>query len=89
LIESLTLKSLLNLSGDGVSITNRLSSSYLKLLMNYVQTITIIQYLNLDWSSTNLKIFSISQTLSGSFFEIVSLDCLVQCITSYYNDKIK
>ena len=54
----------------------QLNSAYMKLLMNYFQMINIINYLELNWHSAIVKFQTTSKTLSGSFFKVISLECL-------------
>ena len=55
----------------------------MKILMNYFQFINIIQLLELNWHPTFNKLQTVSKTLGGSFFKVVSLECLFQGISNF------
>lgn len=50
----------------------------MKILMNYFQIINIINLLEIKWNSAVNDIQIAGKTFSGSFFKVISLDCLFQ-----------
>ena len=52
-----------------------ITAASLKILMNYSQTIAILNTLNLNWEVQLLEIFNIHKAVSGGFQEVVSFEC--------------
>jgi len=57
-----------------------LISAYLKIFMNYIQIISILNDLELNWGKTLNNFFSFQKTLSGSVLKVISFDCLIRSI---------
>ena len=60
-------------------------SAYLKILLNYFQLLNLQMIINIDWGDAFSKFQFASQTLSGSFFKIVSLECIADSPKINYN----
>ena len=63
------------LSKPSFAIEKMMTSASLKILMNYSQTIAILNSLNLNWENKLLEIFNIHKAASGGFQELVSFEC--------------
>ena len=72
---------------EDFDIVQEINSAYLKIFISYVQIIMIISNLELKWSSALIKIYSIQNTFSGSFFKIISLDCLLGGLLYFFYKK--
>jgi len=57
-------------------VTEFLSSAYLKIFLNYLQLITLISNLELNWTGFLTQIFDCGKVMTGSFLQIISFDCL-------------
>ena len=53
-------------------------SVYFKILLNYIQMISIIQTLDLQWPLSVQNYFNIYSNIGGASIHILSLDCLLQ-----------
>ena len=78
-----SVKSLLA-TDENLTMKRKLNSAYMKVLMNYFQTMNIINILELKWHSAISKFQSASQTLSGGFFKVISLECIFKGFISYF-----
>ena len=78
-----SVKSLLA-TDENLTMKRKLNSAYMKVLMNYFQTMNIINILELKWHSAISKFQSASQTLSGGFFKVISLECIFKSFISYF-----
>ena len=72
----MNLNKLNQLKDSSFAIKKMMTAASLKIFMNYSQTITILNSLNLNWEQQLLNIFNIHKAASGGFQEIVSLECL-------------
>ena len=57
---------------------NILTAAYLKILVNFMQIITAISNLNIKFKSSFYSFVASQKTVSGSIFNVISLDCLLQ-----------
>ena len=74
------IDSLLKRNDDETTIRKTIHSNYLKILMNYVQILMILMNLKLEWADLFLKMICYQNTISASFFKIISLDCLLKSL---------
>ena len=72
----MNLNQLNQLKDSSFAIKKMITAASLKIFMNYSQTITILNSLNLNWEQQLLNIFNIHKAASGGFQEVVSLECL-------------
>ena len=80
----INLNQLNQLKNSSFAIKKMIIASSLKIFMNYSQTITILNSLNLNWEGQLLNIFNIHKAASGSFQEVLSLECLFTGIHSVF-----
>lgn len=66
---------------------NILTAAYLKILVNFMQIITAISNLNIKYKSSFYSFVASQKTVTGSIFNVISLDCLLQGkkLIKYYN----
>ena len=57
------------------AIKKMITAAYLKIFMNYSQTIAILNSLNLNWESKLMEMFNIHKAASGGFQNIVAFEC--------------
>lgn len=55
-----------------------LYNTHLKILINFFQSIMIVNYLDLQWNTITKSVNSFESGASGSFFDFVSMDCITQ-----------
>jgi hypothetical protein len=53
-------------------------SSYLKILLNYFQLVSILRKIDLKWDDNLLRFFMVQQIFSGSGMQVISIECLIQ-----------
>ena len=70
----------IKLLGNKTMTIDEMGSNYIKTMMNYLQFISIFNSFGFKSSESDAAISRASETLSGSFFSIFSLDCLLQNI---------
>ena len=51
--------------------------AHLKIFLNYSQTITIINSLNLNWGQFLTGFFDIQKTVSGGAVQVLILECFI------------
>ena len=71
-----------NLNNQSFVIKNMINAASVKILMNYSQTISIINSLNLNWEGKLMEIFNVYKTASGGFQQVVSLECFFSGLTN-------
>ena len=71
------------------AIQNVMISATLKIFLNYSQSITIINYLNLDWKILASHIMPFYKVSSGNVSQMMALECFVSSIVSTYFNFIK
>jgi len=54
-----------------------ITAAYLKIFLNYSQTISIINSLHLNWNNEINYMFNLQNTVSGSFQNVISVECLM------------
>ena len=59
------------------AIEKFLKAAYFKILINYSQTIAIINSLKLDWSQIFLDVFQAQKVASGSLHQIIAIECII------------
>lgn len=70
-------------SNYNLSIKRNIESTYIKILLNYLQTISICSDLRLNWSSVLMKVFTFQNSLAGFFLKTISIDCLLKSKKSF------
>ena len=71
----MNLNQLTQFSNQSIVLQKIITAASLNIFMNYSQTITIINSLDLNWENQMLEIFNIYRTVSGGFQQIVSIEC--------------
>ena len=61
-------------------VRKSIEAAYLKILINYLQLISIIKNLKINWSTEISRFQLLSSSISGSFVKIISFDCIFQGI---------
>ena len=64
-------------SNKPLVVQKMITAANLKIFLNFTQTISIMNSLNLDWENKLLKVFAISKTASGAFQDVISIECLI------------
>jgi len=64
-----------------------LAAAYMKILFNFLQIITIISNLNIKFNSSFYSFVASQKVVSGSFFEVISLNCLLPGKNDNYSQK--
>ena len=59
-------------------IKKSIEGASLKILINYLQIISIIQNLKLDWNENIIQFNMAINSASGNFSRIISFDCIFQ-----------
>ena len=72
----MNLNQLNQLKNSSFAIKKMMIASSFKIFLNYSQTITILNSLNLNWEGQILNIFNIHKAASGGFQQVLSLECL-------------
>ena len=85
----MNLNQLNQLKNSSFAIKKMIIASSLKIFLNYSQTITILNSLNLNWEGKLLDIFNIHKAASGGFQEVLSLECLFTGICIDYSVLFK
>ena len=67
----------MNLSNKSFAIQKMITAAYLKIFLNYSQTISIINSLHLNWNNEINYMFNLQNTVSGSFQNVISVECLM------------
>ena len=75
---------LTQLSDKSYVVKKMITAAYLKIFMNYSQTISIMNSLHLNWDGKLLQLFSIYKSASGGFQQVISIECFM---TSFKNFK--
>ena len=53
-----------------------ITAAYIKIFLNYSQTISIMGSLHLNWNKELSYIFELQNTASGSFQNAISVECI-------------
>jgi hypothetical protein len=56
----------------------KIKSIHVKILMNFLQMLSIITLLNLNWSPTMSDVLVAQNSMSGWFLKFISFDCLYE-----------
>ena len=56
---------------------SKLSSAHLKIFMSYLQLMQVLVNLELAWSSNYYAVVDVQSTISGAYFQVISLECVV------------
>jgi len=67
----------MNLSNKSFAIQKMITAAYLKIFLNYSQTISIIDSLHLNWNKEISYMFNLQNTASGSFQNVITVECLM------------
>lgn len=70
-------------------VSDLLSSAYMKILLSYLQIISLIGNLKLNWTKSLAEFFNINQVVTGSFLQVISFDCLFKGFFNIYSLLIK
>ena len=57
-------------------VKKSIQAAYLKILINYLQLISIVQNLKVNWDTNIVQFNTVSSSVSGNFAKIVSFDCV-------------
>ena len=52
--------------------------AYIKILINYSQTIAILNNLHLNWGQTLSEMFIIQKVASGGLQQVIALECVLK-----------
>jgi len=67
-------------SNKEATLKKMIKGAYLKILLNYSQTITILTSLHLNWNYILLDFFNIHKVISGDVDQVINFECLVKGI---------
>ena len=65
-------------------VRKSIQAAYLKIMINYLQLISIIENLKLNWNSNILQFFKISSSVSGSLAKTIRLDCVFRGFSIFF-----
>ena len=68
----------MNLKDQNLAIKKMISAAYVKVYVNYSQTIAIINTLQLNWDQQISDIFNVHKVVSGGVQQVIGLECLIQ-----------
>lgn len=68
-----------------VLISECWGSAYMKILLNYMQLLSISNAVSLNWAESLSGFFQTQQMFSGSVVQILSLECLVGGLNHYFS----
>ena len=74
---------LMQLSDKTYVVKKMITAAYLKIFMNYSQTISIMNSLQLNWDGKLLQLFSIYKSASGGFQQVISIECFITGFKSF------
>lgn len=63
---------------DRSNARHSFQSCNIKILLNYIQTISVLNNLSLNWSNVLTKIFSVQNNIAGFIFKLINLDCFLK-----------
>ena len=66
----------MKISNKDLIYKKMLTAAYIKIFINYSQCISIINSLKLDWNEIFSKFFQTYKIVSGSFHQVLSLECV-------------
>ena len=69
---------LINSDDKKYVIKKSIESAYMKIMINYIQIVTICNSLKINWDSLLTKFYSVQNSVGGNIFKIVSLNCLLK-----------
>ena len=72
---------------NGAYKQQSITSIYFKILMNYIQIVTLTISFNLDWPSLVKSMFSV-QSQAGNSDQLFSIDCFLSSQTNPYYAKL-
>lgn len=61
-----------------IAIKRMVKAAHLKIFLNYSQTITIINTLQINWNIVLSNFFSLNKTISGGTGQIITFECFVK-----------
>jgi len=67
-----------NLQDKNFVVKKMILGAYIKIFVNYSQTIAIINTLHLNWDQKLSDLFNIHKTVSGGVQQVVALECLLE-----------
>ena len=65
-------------SDQNVIIKKSIEGAQIRILMNYLQTLSIIHNLKIDWSAQMIQLITIVDSISGYVSRIVSFECIAR-----------
>jgi hypothetical protein len=68
----------MNLKDEHFAAKKMISGAYIKVLVNYSQTIAIINTLQLDWDQKLSDLFNLHKTVSGGVQQVIAIECLIK-----------
>ena len=68
----------MNLQDKNFVVKKMILGAYIKIFVNYSQTIAIINTLHLNWDQKLSDLFNIHKTVSGGVQQVVALECLME-----------
>ena len=68
----------MNLQDKDFVVKKMILGAYIKIFVNYSQTIAIINTLHLNWDQKLSDLFNIHKTVSGGVQQVVALECLLE-----------
>ena len=68
----------MNLQDKNFVVKKMILGAYIKIFVNYSQTIAIINTLHLNWDQKLSDLFNIHKTVSGGVQQVVALECLLE-----------
>ena len=75
----------MNLQNKNFALKKMILGAYIKIFVNYSQTISIINTLNLNWDQQISDMFNLHKVISGGIQEVIALECLLK---GYFNFKL-
>ena len=66
------------LNNQKFAIQKILSAAIVKIIVNYLQTITILKSLRLNWHEVWIQFFVVQETASGGVARALNLECLIE-----------
>ena len=61
-----------------IAIKRMIRAAHIKIFLNYSQTLTIINALQINWNIVLWNFFSLNKTISGGAGQILTFECFVK-----------
>ena len=85
----MNLNKALNLKKRDYVVKKMIMGASIKILVNYYQTIAILNTLHLNWNQTLLDIFNIQKTFSGGLHQMISVECIIKSLIIIFFSNVK